>query len=361
MKIKKAVLKEIISILAQGYDKNLGSILSKLRIENTADKIKFSILSDLSIYIEETADDVGEVFDIAIDLDALKSAIEKFEMDIDITVSNDSMTLKEGKFLRSIPVVSGADFPHLKTAKKLYKIKGLDFVNLLDGVQNLASTDVNRPVLNCVHLYFSDGNLFAEATDARAIVKKSILLENFDFENFNLMIPIKTINTIVKSKSENIEIGIFENSTDSFSFIFRDSKATYISKLICGAYPNVEKILGNKVKKALILKRDDFLDKLRKFSDFDSVSLKFDGLKIFVNAKNDKVLSSDEFESEESYFNTSVKLATKYLNAVINTIKIGSNIELFVSENLNNGDAIRDLIYIKSENLKAAIAIIMDK
>ncbi|MEE1354360.1 MAG: DNA polymerase III subunit beta [Absicoccus porci] len=101
------------------------------------------------------------------------------------------------------------------------------------------SENDQRPVLSGVNFSAKDGYLYCSGTDSYRLARKTITLN--ENANFNITIPSKSLQEVVRSLSEDIDKVQLYIDSKKAQFVF--GKTIFQTRLLDGTFPSVEKII----------------------------------------------------------------------------------------------------------------------
>ena len=264
------------------------------------------------------------VDDKAINMINLLSPIKEIKID------NNCMTIKGAKgnykarFIEGNITLPNTDLEN-KITLDMYRIK---------IANRFTSTKETRPILTGVNVA-ANGDLYA--TDSYMAYRYKSGLQG-DY-NTNITIPRAFIDFIGTLFNENVELRFNENSC-----LVKKDNISYVSRLLSGKYPDVEKIFSRvNINNKLRFDVDDLQEKLNIASVLD-----FNGDYNVINLKNNtiKVKSENPYDAEivvnydnEYEFNIALPRLKMVLNEIDNTeLKInyeGALKQLYIEENGN--------------------------
>lgn len=250
-----------------------------------------------------------------------------------VDIDNVCMTIKGAKGNYKARFIEGnITLPNLelenKTTLDMYRLK---------IANRFTSNKETRPILTGVNVK-SNGNIYA--TDSymayRYISGKTVSEENSKVE---ITIPRAFVDFISSLFTENVELRF-----NSSSCLVKKDNVYYISRLLDGKYPDVERIFNNvKVGNKVIFDLDDLNEKL----NIASV-LEFNGDYSVINFKNNtiKVRTENPYDAEivvKSDNDYEFNIALQRLKAVLinldsNELKLnyeGVLKQLYIEENGN--------------------------
>ena len=181
------------------------------------------------------------------------------------------------------------EFPdlELENSEEPIKIDKKVFKNIINQTIFATSTQESRPVLTGVNFKFYDNKLECTATDSYRLAKKEITLENNLMNKYNIIIPTKNLNELIrmfKEEDEQIELHIFNNK-----IIFKFDSIEMLSRLINGEYPDTSKLIPQDFSLIIDVNLKDFFNAIDRASLLTSEN---DKNTIRFETKNDQVIIS---------------------------------------------------------------------
>ena len=181
------------------------------------------------------------------------------------------------------------EFPdlELENSEEPIKIDKKVFKNIINQTIFATSTQESRPVLTGVNFKFYDNKLECTATDSYRLAKKEMTLENNLMNKYNIIIPTKNLNELIrmfKEEDEQIELHIFNNK-----IIFKFDSIEMLSRLINGEYPDTSKLIPQDFSLIIDVNLKDFFNAIDRASLLTSEN---DKNTIRFETKNDQVIIS---------------------------------------------------------------------
>jgi DNA polymerase III subunit beta len=150
----------------------------------------------------------------------------------------------------SLNLMENKDFPEIDESdyKNKFNFDGKELKLMLTKTLYACTKDENRYVLSGIYFEHKNDAFHFVATDGRRL---SFIELSYPCEDFNIIIPSKTVNQLLKliDISANIEINIGENKA---KFIIGDT--ILITNLIEGTFPNYEQVKPDITKSKHCLK-----------------------------------------------------------------------------------------------------------
>jgi len=179
---------------------------------------------------------------------------------IDIMGSEEKLDLTAGKFQMVLPCFSAMDFPEITTESTLPVLTfgQKEFKNMIRQViYARADETTSRPQLTGVLVEVKDNVLNMVALDGFRIAwRKQDLGDKFDGENFEVIIPGKTLMEISRifsdDEEENFELYIANNKVE-----FRTANTIISSRILEGNFLDYEKVIKPQGNTIVEIKTDD--------------------------------------------------------------------------------------------------------
>lgn len=211
---------------------------------------------------------------------------------------NNVVRIESKKTYFKIPGLPVDDFPQIPVfdeQKNAIALPQSLLLNMLRMTCFAMSRDEARYVLNGTYFVIKKNSIRLVATDGRrlALIEKSLEKE-IPFEK-NVIIPIKTIQELMKNLGEDNVVYIYFKD-NQIQFRIHDIFIT--SRLIEGEFPNYEQVIPQKTKEKIVIKTRDFLDATRRANIFTSQESQ--SIKITLD-KNKLVISKNSPDLGEAY------------------------------------------------------------
>ena len=165
------------------------------------------------------------------------------------------------------------DFPETPTpqVKQTVRIKGEDFINIIEKSGYAASKDDLKPALCGVYFNFKENQITAVATDGHKLVKHEQEVKEKTTDSLSIVLPIKFLN-IVKTITENkeevvVKIGENHAQTEQKNF-------TLITRTIKEAFPDFNSVIPDNNKTVAEVDTQEIVDCLKRVSIFSNKTTK---------------------------------------------------------------------------------------
>jgi DNA polymerase-3 subunit beta len=126
--------------------------------------------------------------------------------------------------------------------KQTLKIKTVQLKKSLNQILFSASIDETRPELTGILFWFKNNELILTATDSYRLAEKKNTTEVGLHQEKKIIIPLKTLQELVRILDENNE-GDIDLSIDDNQIKFIFNETSLVSRLIESDYPNYEEII----------------------------------------------------------------------------------------------------------------------
>lgn len=288
--IKQNILMEHLNYVIKGIsNKNLIPILNCIKLELKSEGLYLmSTDNEIAIktFIDKTEiEKIESLGEILISGKYIYDIIRKLPGEI-VTIEeliDNKINIYTNKSSFILNTNSVNEFPDLELEEKKNPIilNKKVFKNIINQTIFATSNQESRPVLTGINFKINDNVLECTATDSYRLAKKKIEIENSG-ENFNLIVPTKNLNELIRmfnEENENIEMHIFSNK-----IIFKFSSIIMLSRIINGTYPDTSKLIPDTFNLEVKVVLKDF------YNSIDRASL--------LTSENDK--NTIKFETKEN-------------------------------------------------------------
>jgi len=174
---------------------------------------------------------------------------------IDLKLDGDKLKISAGHYNSIINTTTPDDFPNPPENKinSKFEIDSVIFKGAANQTVFAASGDTTRPVLTGVYLHTHEGNLYMTTTDGYRLAECRLMEQK---ENINSIIPITTVNEVVRVISDETKKIIIGISDDQIVFEIGSVKIT--SRLIDGKFIDYRQLIPGKTKNSASLDRSNF-------------------------------------------------------------------------------------------------------
>lgn len=314
IKVKQEKLNKALSIVSRiTVGKITLPILNNVLIR--ADKNQVSLITtnlDMAVidYLPVSNSEDGVITVPARLLAEFVSNLPKDE-NIELSSSDNKITIKSGKYSSIINGTAADDFPELPEINEktsvTFKINLEDFKNSINQVIIATSNDLTRPALTGVYFNTINNNLMIAATDGYRLAEKA-LIKNIKSE-VQALVPSTTLQEVLRTnieEDEEIEISFSEDLVR-----FRLGEVEIISKLIDASFPDYQKLIPKNLDISLNLNKEE-ITRVTKLAALFSKSI---GGSIICEAKTPDKFSvksiANEFGENDSEIKTTIKKSGK--------------------------------------------------
>ncbi|MDD4803164.1 MAG: DNA polymerase III subunit beta [Syntrophomonas sp.] len=229
--------------------KNTIPVLSGLLIKVTSDKGLTMTATDMEIGINASTTnlDIIEEGTVLVNAnyfaDLIKLLPDTF-ISFELSQENSRLNIKYGRSSGKINIYREQDYPELPINKMEYRFSISQKV-LKEALKKTAFAAANnhfRQVFTGVLFdILEKGDIKIVASDTHRLAYYSYTLEQKEIEPFKFVIPMRTVNELLRlldDSPEIIDISLSENNV-----IFCTDNFTLLSRLIEGQYPNYETVI----------------------------------------------------------------------------------------------------------------------
>ena len=342
-------LKEALRSIEGGTGDNLNlPILKNIIIKTEDNKINFSA-TNLELAISYWAS--GKIIEegsLTVPFNIFSNIVNNLTTERITLESKDfNLLIKTDNYEAAVQGLNSEDFPIIpKTSNtdKYIKINSGVFKNALLKIINSIQYSEIRPEINgCLFSYQID-YLRLAGTDSFRLAEKNITPDQFKSnfeEGFEIILPLKTIQEILRVIPSDSELDIFINQNQVF---FKTNELEIISRLIDGKFPDYQSIVPQELKTELVINKAELVSALKLTSVF-SGRVNEIKLKIGENKKFLEIYSADSALGENHYLlpiktngdNLAISFNYKYL---LDGLKSTEDKEIIFGFNSDNQPAI---------------------
>lgn len=294
---------------------------NKLFIETT--EIDEAIKSSIEAQIEQE----GEFITNPKLLLSMLKTIDETDISISQEADNNYITIQSGWNVTTLPVGNSDEFPKFPAVEGTEEME-FDTEELKDLIQSTTfacSKDEARPLFTGAYLDISQKQIAASNTHIMALAKVAPM-EATD-SNKKIVIPAKTLDKIANTdiKDKTIKINFNQNRI----YITFDN-TTFVSNLIHGAYPDVNRVIPKDYKIKCKLNKEKFekiLNRIKIFAENDYQTIIIETNKeentIQLSSKSTKGTSVEAIKTEELKTEEDIKIAfnSNYLIQIAKRVK----------------------------------------
>jgi len=233
---------------------------------------------------------------------------------IKLETQNKNLLLKTQNQTTQIHGIDPEEFPIIPKIEKeeIIIISNKKLLESLEQVIEIPSVSQVRPEISGIYFSFKKNLLKIVSTDSFRLAEKGISLKTKSKKDISFIVPQEAIrelinilgqedgNTIIYFSQNQI---LFENEKKEDSH----PRIQILSRLIEGEYPNYQEIIPKKYKTQVIVKKDEFENKLKQAGLFSG---KISEVKLNIDVKKKKIKiysESPEIGKNESYVSAKIK------------------------------------------------------
>jgi len=233
---------------------------------------------------------------------------------IKLETQNKNLLLKTQSQITQIHGIDPEEFPIIPKIEKeeIITMSNKKLLESLEQVIEIPSVSQVRPEISGIYFSFKKDILKIVSTDSFRLAEKSISLKTKSKKDISFIAPqdaIRELMNILGQEDGNIVIYFSQNQ-----ILFENEKKEpshpriqILSRLIEGEYPNYQEIIPKKYKTQVIVKKDEFENKLKQAGLFSG---KISEVKLNIDTKKKKIKiysESPEIGKNESYISVKIK------------------------------------------------------
>lgn len=201
----------------------------------------------------------------------------------------------QGVYEEEFPII-----PKLENTDNYLEIDPQILKEAIGKVINAAHISDIRPEISGILFDFQLTILKLVATDSFRLAEKTLIGNQFkhNFERgFKIIIPLKTVQEIVKIFSNDQPVRIF---LDNNQILLKNNDVELISRLIDGSYPDYEQIIPKETETEVLINKDHFINSVKLVSNFSG---KTNDVRLAIrnNQKTLEVYSMNQLLGENNY------------------------------------------------------------
>ncbi|MCX7698879.1 MAG: DNA polymerase III subunit beta [Candidatus Goldbacteria bacterium] len=214
-------------------------------------------------------------------------------------------------------------------------------LNILNLVSYAALKESSKRNLNGVFIKFEGKNIEVVATDAHRLAFYKTEIKETVKTKFEYIIPLKTVNELIKiikdDEEKFIEINLYDKVIE-----FKTENIEIISRIIDENYPNYKQVIPKDFIAKAIINREEMLSAVKRVITITSekskvISLKFEKNKLFIStAVQDEGEALEEIDIKYDGDSMEVSYNAIYLIDVLKTVK-DDEIEINLVSSMNPG------------------------
>jgi DNA polymerase-3 subunit beta len=298
-------LKEALHSVGGVIGDNLNlPILKNILIKTEDNKINISA-TNLELAITYWA--LGKIIEngsLTVPLSILANIINNLTSErITLENKNYNLLIKTDNYEATVQGLNPEDFPiipQINHLNKFIKINSKIFKDALLKIINTIQYSEIRPEINSALFSYQIDYLKLTGTDSFRLAEKTIAADQFKSnfeESFEVIIPLKTIQEVLRVVPDERELDIFINQNQ---ILLKTEEQEIISRLIDGKFPDYQSIIPQELKTELVIDRSELINALKLTSIF-SGRVNEIKLKIGENKKFLEIYSADSTLGENHY------------------------------------------------------------
>lgn len=220
---------------------------------------------------------------------------EMTHSDIEIKTLDDKEALvKAGSSEFKLLMMPGSEYPHFPEISEgsQFDINQATLKTLLQRSAFSAAKEDSRHVLNGLQMRLESDRLTVTGTDGKRLSKLFTPCSFSMASRLDAIIPLRAVEEIIKmldAADEDVH-AVFSQDR----LMLEASSYQFITQLISGQYPDVERVIPKNDSKAIALHREELMSLLRQVSLFtsdtnSSVRFTFDAGTLHLSAISDKI------------------------------------------------------------------------
>lgn len=197
-----------------------------------------------NLQIEETGSIIMESKYLLEIVRKMDSTIIEFDV-VDFTLIR--ISNQNGQY--NINGVQANEYPNIDFSQpeQCFELKGKDLKAIVSQTSFACSDKDARPVLNGVNFRADGNSLYCSGTDTYRLAHKTIELSKSQY--FNITIPSKSLQEVVKSLKEDDEVIQIYVDAKKAQFVFDQNIIQ--TRLLSGTFPDVERIIPTEAMSTL--------------------------------------------------------------------------------------------------------------
>lgn len=271
----------------------------------SADKNLVITSTNLELAIKtKAACKVVETGEITIPFHPLFSIVNNTQSErVTLQLDGEVLNIKTDNYEAKIQGLKADEFPiipKIEEREKNIKIKTEILKTAISQVINAAQISELKPELSGILFDYQIGVLKLAATDSFRLAEKTLLNTDFESmfdEGFRVIIPLMTVNEVIKVFENNEEVTI---AKDENQVLFESENSSVISRVISGEYPDYQGIIPKDFTTTLHIDRSELINAMRLVSSFSGKTTEVK-LSLKEDANFLEIYSSTQSLGENNY------------------------------------------------------------
>ena len=263
--IDRNVLLENLNLIARGLPvKTAMPVLNGIKMELTNEDLYLtSSNTDVSVQvvINDPSLEIKTPGKIVVPGNYFIQIIRKINgRTIDISLIEDKIiVIKADRSEFKLNLLSVFDYPNIDFVclDKPLILSSKDLRTIIRETAYATSTNEKRPILTGVSLKYTSNKLIAIATDSFRLSQKITDLENVDFNDFNIVVPYKSLDELSKAlEMHNEDVEVYFNK---IKIVFKFKNILFQSRLLDGTYPDTSRLIPEQFPVKVRFNKDELL------------------------------------------------------------------------------------------------------
>ena len=337
-----AAVDRVLNVVPQ---KTTMPVLGHLLLEASSGRVKLTA-TDLDLTITTTIDaEVDREGSVTLPAKRFSEIVHQLDpaSDVDLDVNRANALITAGRANFRILGMGAEEFPKVPSLslKKGVTIPADTLRKTISKTVFCVSKDETRRALTGVLWEVSGDSMSMIGTDGHRLARISVPVEIKVDSKHSVIIPTKALNQVLRLANEAVEAGVQAKLADDH-VIFGFDRTTLFTRLIEGPFPKYQDVIPKDNDKKVIVKRDVFLDALRRVSLLSDnlthqvrMSLKAD--QMMLSARTQDIGEAQE-EVEAQYGGEEMEMGfnAQYLGEVLRNAET-EDVLLSLSSPLNAG------------------------
>lgn len=217
--------------------------------------------TDLDIEANATTSATGEIH-TTLPADKILLAAKSFKpgkLKIVALEERGAVTVKQGRGVRTIPVLPADDFPKRPPLKNAvsFAMPSDALARLFGACRVAQSTDETRYYLIGVFMHVAGDKLRAAATDGHRLVRAETALPGGAADMSDIIVPTKAVTQVLQQIGK--QSGPVQLEVASDAILFRLGTSMIISKLVDGTFPEYSRVIPDGGSHVITIGREQFV------------------------------------------------------------------------------------------------------
>jgi len=228
--------------------------------------------------------------------------LSKEKIDLELTgqdlkiQSKNSKTIMKGMDASEFPIIPDVE------GGDTFEVEAKKFKLALSNVSFAVAFDEARPEISGVLFNFNSRGLTLAATDSYRLAEKFIKLEKSSPQEHSVIVPIKTIQELVRILSDE---GLVSITTSENQILFSFSEVRLISRIIEGQYPDYKQIIPKEQGTTAVISTQELIKTIKSASLFcrpgiNDITVKLDPQNGLLTASAANVQLGENETTQES-------------------------------------------------------------